>query len=53
MGEGEKTLYEKTRRATVSYIRGKEADIDTGLKNLERKWNRAGSDLKIEFRFSN
>ena len=35
---GGKTLYEKTRRASVSYIRGKEADSDTAvLKNLVRK----------------
>ena len=35
---GQKTLYEKTSRASVSYIRGKEADIDTAvLKKLVRK----------------
>ena len=40
---GQKTLYEKTSRASVSYIRGKEADIGWG-KKLARKLNGPGRE---------
>ena len=41
---GQKTLYEKTSRASVSYIRGKEADIGRG-KKLARKLNGPGREI--------
>ena len=41
---GQKTLYEKTSRASVSYIRGKEADIGWG-KKLARKLNGPGREI--------
>ena len=48
---GQKTLYEKTSRASVSYIRGKEADIGRG-KKLARKLNGPGREISRNDIFS-